>query len=114
VWESTLGPFVCRSSAEGVLCRCRCSTTLDDGFRGRLLVGEGQIQIDDLRDFPLLNDEAHNAALTVRLAFPRFPPGAAIAGTMLLRLRIVAPRRFSFCRPYSQRLTDRLYSLIFH
>jgi hypothetical protein len=79
-------------------------------LRGRLLVvGEDdqKIHVEDLRDFPLSNDEARTAGLIVRLAFPRFPPSAAIAGTMLSQLRIVAPRRFPFCRPYYQQLADR-------
>ncbi len=69
----------------------------------RLLVGEGQIQIDDLRDFAVSN---------VRLAFPRFPPGAAIAGTMLLQLRIVVPRRFPFVGLITNSLQTGLLDLV--
>jgi hypothetical protein len=95
--------FLCGSSAWETLGSRRLGT-----LRGRLLVGEGQIQIDDLRDFAVSND-ARTAALIVRLAFPRFPPGAAIASAMLLRLRIVAPRCFASCRPYCQQLGDKLF-----
>jgi hypothetical protein len=49
-----------------------------------------EIHVEDLRDLTVSNDEAHIAALIVRSAFPRFPLGAAIAGTTLLQLRIVA------------------------
>jgi hypothetical protein len=99
--------FLCGSPAGETLGSRRLGT-----LRGRLLVVGGeerQIHVKDLRHFTVSNDEAHIAALIVRLAFPRFPPGAAIAGAMLLQLRIVAPRRFPFCGPYYQQLANRLF-----
>jgi hypothetical protein len=78
-----------------MLYRCRCSTTLDDGFRGRLLAGEGQIHIDDLRDFAVSNDEARTAALIV-LGFPSLPSWGCDCGYDAVAAANRRPQTLSF------------------